>query len=56
LHFNERPPDQVKKFIEISFTRNIPIYLLILIAEDKSMLESLVKVDEIFGARLISRK
>ena len=39
-------PDQLVKFIKTSFARNIPIYLLVLMAEDKNMLESLVKVED----------
>ena len=56
-HFGAtHPPKQVERFIKTSFARNIPIYLLILMAEDKNMLESLVKVEEKFGVGLILRK
>ena len=52
VHFakqvSEKDPDQVTKFIEKCFGLNIPIYLLVLMAEDKTMLQNLVSLEEIF--------
>ena len=49
VHFAKSDPaDQVTKFIEKCFGLNIPIYLLVLMAEDKTMLQNLVNFEEIF--------
>ena len=56
VNFTKSDPDQVTKFIEKCFGLKIPIYLLVLMAEDKTMLQNLVNFEEIFGVGLIPRK
>lgn len=47
-HFSDRPIDEVDAFLRRTFDEKVPLYFILLLTEDRGLMENLFNMQEVF--------